>query len=102
MRIRLKETTKKKKKKKKPLLPHPVNFRAVSSTHACLHTVHLTVLAILSLLIEIFSRVHAKGRGEGGIAVVISVLALLLVVFRVTGYGSERVNTRQRCSFDHG
>ena len=63
MRIRLKETT---KKKKKTLLPHPVNFRAVSSTHACLHTVHLTVLAILSLLIEIFSRVHAKGRGEGG------------------------------------
>ena len=48
-----------------------------------------SLLSVLCILIEIVSRAHAKGNQS----VVISNLALLLVVFRVTcgKHGSERV-----------
>ena len=54
------------------------------------------LLSILCILIEIVSRAHAKGDKS----VVISNLALLLVVFRVTGgkHGSERVKDFLRLS----
>ena len=41
------------------------------------------MLSILSILITLFLRGHAKGGGGGG-ALMVSNLTLLLVVFRVT------------------